>query len=327
MIVFLRGYTILLFMGKKVVFIGGGTGGFTVLTGLRDYPYHLSAIVSMADDGGSTGVLREEFGTLPAGDIRRALIALSDSNKKVLSELFNFRFGEESSLKGHSMGNLLLTALEKITGDFASAVKEAGEVLNINGEVIPVTLTRTRLCATLSDGTQIEGETNIDIPKHDGTIKIKEIFLKPEVDANPDAVKTIQEADVIVLGPGDVYTSILPNLIVKGIAEAIKKSPAKLVYNVNIMTKFGETNDFQASDFVNIMEEYLGKGRIDVITVNVEKPTGEIVKRYEEEKVEFVKNDLEEDRRVVAGNFLRDGMFLRHDSKKLAKALASIIDG
>lgn len=313
-------------MGKKVVFIGGGTGGFTVLSGLKEYPYKLSAIVSMADDGGSTGVLREEFGTLPAGDIRRALIALSDSNKKVLSELFNYRFGEESSLKGHSMGNLLLTALEKITGDFASAVKEAGDVLNINGEVLPVTLTPTRLCAMLTDGTKIEGETNIDIPKHDGTLKIKNIFLKPEVNANPDAIKAIMEADVIVLGPGDVYTSILPNLIVKGISEAIRESHAKLIYNVNIMTKFGETNDFKARDFVEKMEEYLGKDRIDVVTVNVERPTGEIVKRYEEEKVEFVENNMKESPKVVTGDFLRDGMFLRHDSDKLAKTLSAIID-
>ena len=309
---------------KKVVFIGGGTGGFTVLSGLKEYPYQLSAVVSMADDGGSTGVLREEFGTLPAGDIRRALIALSDSNKKVLSELFNFRFGEDSSLHGHSMGNLLLTALEKITGDFASAVKEAGEVLNIKGEVIPVTLTRTKLWATLSDGSTIEGETNIDIPKHDGTIKIKNIFLKPEVEANPKAVVTIENADVIVLGPGDVYTSILPNLAVKGISEAIKKSKAQLIYNVNIMTKFGETNEFTAFNFVEKMEEYVGEGRIDVVTVNTEKPTGEIVKRYEEERVEFVKNDLT-GRKVVAGDFLRDGMFLRHDPEKLARVLNSII--
>ena len=309
---------------KKVVFIGGGTGGFTVLSGLKEYPYQLSAVVSMADDGGSTGVHREGFGTLPAGDIRRALIALSDSNKKVLSELFNFRFGEDSSLHGHSMGNLLLTALEKITGDFASAVKEAGEVLNIKGEVIPVTLTRTKLWATLSDGSTIEGETNIDIPKHDGTIKIKNIFLKPEVEANPKAVVTIENADVIVLGPGDVYTSILPNLAVKGISEAIKKSKAQLIYNVNIMTKFGETNEFTAFNFVEKMEEYVGEGRIDVVTVNTEKPTGEIVKRYEEERVEFVKNDLT-GRKVVAGDFLRDGMFLRHDPEKLARVLNSII--
>lgn len=314
-------------MAKKVVFIGGGTGGFTVLSGLHDYPYHLSAIVSMADDGGSTGVLREEFGTLPAGDIRRALIALSDSNKKVLSELFNYRFGESSSLHGHSMGNLLLTALEKITGDFGSAVKEAGDVLNIKGEVIPVTLTPTRLCAVLNDGTTIEGETNIDIPKHDANIKIKNIFLKPDVMANPQALSAIEKADVIVLGPGDVFTSILPNLAVDGITDAIKKSKAKIVYNTNIMTKYGETNEFKASDFVKKMEDYLGKGAIDVVTVNTKKPKGEIVDRYKKEHVEFVENDLKHDARLVAGDFLRDGMFLRHDSHKLAKALSGIIEG
>lgn len=311
---------------KKVVVIGGGTGGFTVLTGLRDYSFALSAIVNMADDGGSTGVLREEFGTLPAGDIRRALIALSDSNKKTLSELFNYRFGEETSLHGHSMGNLLLTALEKITGDFGSAVKEAGEILNIKGEVIPVTLQMTRLCANLTDGTTITGETNIDIPKHDGNIKIKNIFLDPEVEANPDAISAIKKADVIVLGPGDVYTSLLPNLIVKGVSEAIKNSKAKLIYNVNIMTKFGETNHFKASDFVGKMEGFVGHGRINVISVNIERPTGKIVERYKKENVEFVENDLSGDERLVTGDFLRDGMFLRHDSWKLAKALAKIID-
>lgn len=312
-------------MSKKVVFIGGGTGGFTVLTGLKEYPYELSAIVSMADDGGSTGLLREEFGTLPAGDIRRALIALSDSDKQVLSELFNFRFGEETSLKGHSMGNLLLTALEKITGNFASAVKEAGEVLNIHGEVIPVTLTRTKLFANLSDGSIVEGETNIDIPKHDGNIKIKKIYLEPIASANPQAITAIEKADIIVLGPGDVYTSILPNLLVNGVAEAVKKSKATTIYNVNIMTKFGETNGFKASDFVEKMEEFLGKGSINYITVNTNHPTGKIVERYRKENVEFVKNDMTNDKRVVTGDFLRHGMFLRHDSEKLAKGLSKII--
>jgi uncharacterized cofD-like protein len=311
---------------KRVVFIGGGTGGFTVLTGLRKYPYHLSAIVSMADDGGSTGVLREEFGTLPAGDIRRELIALSDSNKKVLSELFNYRFGEKTSLHGHSMGNLLLTALEKITGDFSSAVDEAVKILNVKGKVIPVTLTPTRLFAKLSNGDTVEGETNIDIPKHDGNIKIKDIFLKPEVIANPKAIDAIKRADAIVLGPGDVYTSILPNLLVSGITEAIKKSKAKLIYNVNIMTKYGETNGFMASDFVSKMEDYLGRNVIDVVVVNTENPTGETVKRYEEENVEFVQNDLKANLNVTTGDFLREGMFLRHDSDKLAKALSLIID-
>ena len=224
------------------------------------------------------------------------------------------------------MGNLLLTALEKITGDFGSAVKEAGKVLNIHGEVIPVTLTRTKLFATLSSGEVVEGETNIDVPKHDGNIKIKDVFLMPEVAANPKAVDAIKNADVIVLGPGDVYTSILPNLMVAGITDAIKNSKAQLIYNVNIMTKFGETNNFRAHDFVVKMEEYLGNDRINFVTVNTAKPTGVIVERYKEERVEFVENDMEGDPRLVVGDFLRDGMFLRHDSEKLARALSGIID-
>lgn len=311
---------------KSVVFIGGGTGGFTVLSGLKDYPYNLSAIVSMADDGGSTGVLREEFGTLPAGDIRRALIALSDSNKKVLSALFNYRFEEKSSLKGHSMGNLLLTALEKITGDFETGLEEAAQILGLKGNVIPVTLERTKLFAELANGEIIEGETNIDIPKHDGAITIRNIFLKPKVKANKKALAAIEDADAIVLGPGDLFTSILPNLAIDGVVDAIKGSHGKVIYNVNIMTKFGETNNFKASDFVKKMEEYVGPGRIDVVTVNTEKPHGSIVERYKKENVEFVENDLKGDQRLFAEDFLRDGMFLRHDAQKLAKALARIID-
>lgn len=310
---------------KKVVVIGGGTGVFTVLTGLKEYRYKLSAIVSMADDGGSTGVLREEFGTLPAGDIRRALIALSDQNKKVLSELFNYRFGEETSLKGHSLGNLLLTALEKITGNFESGLEEASKILNLKGNVVPVTLVRTKLFAKLDNGEIIEGETNIDIPKHDGSLTIKNIFLNPKAMANKKAVEAIKKADAIILGPGDLYTSIMPNLIVEGIADAIRHSKGKVIYNVNIMTKYGETNNFTASDFVKKIEEVLGKNVIDYVTVNVEKPTGEIVKRYEKENDEFVVNDLNDPKKVIEGEFLRNGMFLRHDPEKLAKALNKII--
>lgn len=310
---------------KKIVVIGGGTGVFTVLTGLREYPYKLSAVVSMADDGGSTGVLREEFGTLPAGDIRRALIALSGSNKKMLSDLFNFRFSENSSLHGHSMGNLLLTALEKITGNFENALDEAVKILNVKGKVIPVTLSKTRLFAELENGSIIEGETNIDIPKHDGKVLIKRIFLKPKVHANPKALEAIKKADAVILGPGDLYTSIMPNLMVEGIADAIKKTKGKVIFNVNIMTKFGETNDFKASDFISKIEKYLGEKTINFVMVNTEKPTGAIVKRYEKEHVEFVENDLKNDKRVISGNFLREGVFLRHDSEKLAKVLAKII--
>lgn len=313
---------------KRIVVVGGGTGVFTVLTGLKEYPFKLYAIVSMADDGGSTGVLREEFGILPPGDIRRVLVALSETNNKVVSELFNYRFSEGHSLKGHSMGNLLLTALERITGSFDKAVKEAVKILNVKGKVIPVTLTPTRLHATLENGEIVIGETNIDIPKHDGSLKIKKLFLKPNVEANPDAIAAIKNADYIILGPGDLYTSILPNLLVKGIKEAIRASRAKKIYIVNIMTKFGETNSYSARDFVKIIENNLGKDVLDFVIVNEQKLKGEILERYREEDDEFVEYNSsdfkDENFKVVVGKFLRRGQFLRHDSKKIAKTIAEI---
>lgn len=311
---------------KSVVVIGGGTGVFTVLSGLRQYPLNLTAIVSMSDDGGSTGVLREEFGVLPPGDIRRALIALSDADK-TLADLFNYRFKEGSSLKGHSLGNLLLTALERITGSFNDGIKEAVRILNVKGQVIPVTLTPSRLCAILEDGTKIEGETNIDIPKHNPNLKITKVFLDPEVDANPEALQAIKNADVVILGPGDVYTSILPNLAVKGIINSIKKSKGKVFYIANIMTKYGETNNFKASDFLNKIEDQVGEARINKCFVNTRKPKNtKIIDRYKKEHVEFVENDfLNSDKKIVAGDFLRHGMFLRHDPEKLAKKIYSEI--
>lgn len=314
---------------KKVVVIGGGTGVFTVLTGLREYSdLKLSAIVSMADDGGSTGLLREEFGTLPPGDIRRALIALSGSNKEVLSKLFNYRFDKESSLKGHTVGNILLTALEKITGSFPDAIAEAVKILNVKGKVIPVTLSQTKLVAELEDGSKIYGETNIDIPKHDGKKKIEKLFLNSKTAANPIALKEIKQADAVILGPGDLYTSIIPNLLIDGIPDAIKKTKGKVIYNINIMTKFGETNDYKASNFIKTIEEYLGKNVIDYVTINIQKPEGSIVKRYEQENVEFVVDDLKnlENPKIARGDFLRHGMFLRHDPIKLSEKLFRIIN-
>ena len=315
---------------KKVVVIGGGTGVFTVLTGLKDYPYHLGAIVSMADDGGSTGSLREEFGILPPGDVRRALVALAASDNKIVSELFNYRFAQESSLRGHSLGNLLLTALEHITGSFDKGLKEAVKILNIKGDVIPVTFTKTKLMAKLEDGTEITGETNIDIPKHDGNLKITNIYLSPDATATKDALMAIATADAIILGPGDSYTSIIPNLLVKEISSAIKNSKAKKIYIVNIMTKYGETNSFTAMDFVTKLEKYLGKNVLDFVVVNTEKLYGEILERYREEKTDFVafskKMFTSESYKVVEGKFLRRGKFLRHNPKKLAATLASIIE-
>jgi len=317
---------------KNIVVIGGGTGVFTVLSGLKHNPlYKLSAVVSMADDGGSTGQLREEFGVLPAGDIRRALIALSGSDKKIMSELFNFRFENGKTLAGHSLGNLLLMALEKITGNFQKGLKEAVNILNVDGEVIPVTLESTRLYAELENGEVIKGESNIDVPKHDGNMRIVKIYLKPEVNPNSDAIRAIRLADAIVLGPGDLYTSVLPNLSVKGITEAIKASKAKKIYVVNIMTKFGETNGYKASDFLNAVEKYLGSNVLDYCIVNTQKPTGNVLKRYLLEHDKIVEYDRQSMKgkkvKIIEGRYLRRGQFLRHDPDKLAKTITSILDG
>lgn len=313
---------------KRVVVIGGGTGVYTVLSGLKQYDLHLSAIVSMADDGGSTGQLREEFGVLPPGDIRRALIALSDSDV-MLANLFNYRFEGSNSLSGHSLGNLLITALEKITGSFDQAIKEAVKILNVKGDVIPVTLQSTKLCAELENGEIVVGETNIDVPKHDGKLRIKKLFLEPQVEINPDAVKAIEQADLIILGPGDLYTSILPNLIVDDFVSHIKNASGKKVYIVNVMTKFGETNSFSASDFVKEIEKYLGKDTLDYCVVNTSEPSPDLLEKYHEARDELVKYDAESfkeiNSKLILGDFIREGQFVRHDSGKLAKALNSII--
>lgn len=313
---------------KKIVVIGGGTGVFTVLTGLKDYPFHLTAIVTTADDGGSSGVLREEFGILPPGDIRRVLVALS-SDSPVLANLFNYRFENGAGLKGHSFGNLFLTALERITGDFNQAIKEASKILGIKGKVIPVTLDYTRLFARLENDLLVVGESNIDVPKHDGSLFIEEVFLNPEPKANKEAIKAIKEADIIIAGPGDLYTSIIPNFLVKGIKEAIKKSRAKKVYICNIMTKYGETNKFTAEDFFATLEKYLGKGIIDYFLVNAEKPKKYYLGKYNKEKAESVKYDRKilsswKKPRVIFTRLLRQGPLLRHDPKKLAKVISKL---
>lgn len=315
---------------KNIVVIGGGTGIFSVLTALKNKKYNLSVIVSMADDGGSSGILREEFGILPPGDVRRALVALSQS-PKILTDLFNFRFEEGMNLKGHNLGNLLITALERMTGSFEKALFEIRKILNVKGNVIPVTLDNSRLYAELENGLIIKGETNIDIPKHNGNLKIKRVFLKPKSKINPVAEAVLLKADFIILGPGDLYTSIIPNLLVKNVFQNIKKSKAKKIYIVNLMTKFGETNHFKASDFIKTIEKYLGKKVLDYVLINTKRPDEERLREYAAENAEFVeynKNDLKKfNYKFIYGNFLRSSGFLRHDPNKLAKSLIKIING
>lgn len=309
---------------KKIVVIGGGTGVFTVLTGLRKYPAELSAIVTMADDGGSTGMLREDFGILPPGDVRRALVALSKTEDEVLSALFNYRFKEGVGLRGHNFGNLMLTALERLVGSFEGAIDAASKILGVEGKVIPVTLKTAQLMAELENGQIIKGETNIDIPSHDGRIRIKKVWLSPPAVLNPAAKKALLEADLIVVGPGDLYTSILPNLLVQGLNDALKKTKAKKVYITNLMTKHGETNDFAASDFLKVIETYLGKNILDYVVSNNQRPTSARLKAYVKEKASFAELDAEnfpQKPLLISASLIRGKGFLRHDPEKMARVL------
>ncbi|MEK7151333.1 MAG: gluconeogenesis factor YvcK family protein [Patescibacteria group bacterium] len=316
----------------QIVVIGGGTGTFVVLSALRNYPahLHLTAIVTMADSGGSTGRLRDQYGVLPPGDVRRALVALSDAPQN-LRNLFNYRF-ESGDLKDHSFGNIFLTALEKMTGNFGSAVKEAARVLNINGAVIPVTLNNVNLCAELANGTIVKGETNIDIPLHDPTIPIKKVWLEPQAQINPEARKAILDADMIIIGPGDLYTSLIPNLLVKGVSESIKRSTAKKVYICNLMTKHGETQGFKGHDFVDTLEKYLGKKILDYVIFNNKRPPENILKRYAQENSylidigEIDSKQKNKKMKYILADVLEGGKFIRHSpTKKLAKILLSLI--
>lgn len=311
---------------KKIVVIGGGTGVFTALSGLKNYDVDLSAIVTMSDDGGSAGVLREEFGILPPGDIRRAIVALSRTDNKILSELFNFRFKNGGGLTGHNFGNLMITALERITGDFGKAIHEAEKILQVDGKVIPVTLEDTHLFAELTNGQIIKGETNIDVPKHDGRIRIKRAWLDPEARLNPKALKAINSADGVVIGPGDLFTSIMPNLLVNGMKEALKKTKAKKIYAVNIMTKYGETHGFTAFEFINTVTSILGSDVLNYAIINNRRPTLAQRKRYAEEKSELVEwSELSKNPVPILGDLLRTRSLIRHDPDKLARIILSLV--
>ena len=312
---------------KNIVVIGGGTGTYTALVGLKKYPVNLTAIVSMTDDGGSTKALREEFGVLPPGSVRPALIALSHA-PQAISNLFEFRFPGGEGLKGHSFGNLFLTALAKQLGSFEKAIAEAGRILNIQGKVIPSTLDNCTLVAELENGQVIRGETNIDIPKHDGNLKIRKVWLDPMCGVNPNAIEAVKEADVVVIGPGDLYTSIMPNFLVEGIVGAVRDSTAKKVFVCNLMTKFGETNGFAAENFVEALEKYLGERVLTHIIVNTKRPVPERIQKYEEAHAHFVEYDKkrlkENGLKVIEEDVLRPVGLIRHNSDALARIICKL---
>ena len=317
---------------KKVVVIGGGTGNFVVLRGLKKYPLDLTAIVSMADDGGSTGILRDELGVLPPGDVRQCLVALSNSSR-LMRSLMNYRF-ENGGLGGHSFGNLLLSALEKVTGSFEKAVEEAGKILYIKGKVIPVTTNQVRLKMVLNNRKVLEGEKEVYLSQ-EIDLGYKMIFLEPFPKVNPRVIEEIQSADLIVIGPGGLHTSLIPNLLVEGVSEAVVKSDAKRVYVVNLMNRKGQTTGYKSSDYLKELIRYMGKDVFDYILINVQKPAKELIDVYSEEG-ELVENDLEGDRVILAdllGRLAEEPKkellkrnLIRHDSKKLAQELMKIVD-
>lgn len=323
---------------KKIVVIGGGTGTYQVLSGLKKYPrLDLSAVVSMSDSGGSTGRLRRELGILPPGDVRRAILALADLPfaEKTLEHVFDFRFGEKGSLAGHSVGNILLAALVQITGSMDKAIEEAARILNVSGKIYPVTLTKTNLVAILEDGTKVFGETNIDMRNFKLGIPVSKVYLTPKAKVFEKAAQAIKNSDLVVLGPGDLYTSIIPTLLVKGVNESVKNSKAKVLYVVNLMTKRGETDGYVASDFVKVIQKYLGSAskKLSHVIVNskINHSKTKIAGWYKRYGSTPVIDDFSGNKeflmrmKLMSGEFVDSATFFRHDPDKIAKAIISLL--
>lgn len=318
---------------KKIVTIGGGSGQYVLLSGLRDLKnLDISAVVSMVDSGSSTGRLRDELGVLPPGDVVKCILALSNYREEI-REVIQKRFKKNGKLQGHSVGNMLLTMLSQYTGSFPEGVKALAEVFDVQGNVLPVTTDKATLVAELTDGAWLFGESAIDVPRGGQREKIKRTFLVPHhndtVKVYPPVVEKINQADYIIIGPGDLYTSIVPNFLIPEVRSAILKTSAKIVFIVNIMTKFGETQNFGASDFVKTLEDFMSR-KVDYAVFNNQEPSREVLKNYNKQKAEPVipKNgELKGGRKIIKQNLLTDKAELaRHDSEKLAGLLSEIIN-
>lgn len=327
----------------RVVCIGGGTGTFVALKGLKLHDLHLSAIVTMADSGGSNRRIRDEFGLLPTSDIRQCLVALSDENggAGLLRKLFMYRFQKGQGIAGMTFGNLFMAALADISGSQQEAIRQTGKVLRVRGTVIPVSYTDTNLYAQYADGHVVSEEHLIDEPEHDGTITIQEVYLKPEAVANPEALAAIQKADLIVMGPGDLYTSLIANVLVGGVPEALQTTKATVVYVCNLMTKFGQTYGFTVRDHLRILEQYIGNKVIKWILVNTgpiaKKALAVYAKYHEVPVVDDLSPATTGQYRVQRANLVSSHIvtkmqsdalvrsLIRHDSEKLAGALVGLL--
>lgn len=313
-------------MNKKVVVLGGGTGCSSLLRGLKQFPVDLSAIVSVCDDGKSTGILREEFNIPAVGDIRRVLISLSET-EPLVEELFNYRFNTTSDLDGHTVGNLLLTAMAEITGNLSDGIEALSKVLNLKGKVVPFTEDNVILMGEMTDGTIVEGEHNITMAKKE----IKRVYYKDKAVPSIEAINAIKEADLVILSMGSLFTSIIPNLICDDIIKVLDQSKAKIMYACNMMTQPGETDNFKVSDHVKLLNEYLGKHKIDVVVANSGVISSDIANKYEsleqKDPVIFDEQELSKlDCDIISDNFVTiTNNLIRHDVLKLSLQIFSYL--
>ncbi|MBU1085097.1 MAG: gluconeogenesis factor YvcK family protein [Candidatus Beckwithbacteria bacterium] len=319
----------------KIVVIGGGTGSFVLLSGLKQYPVDLTAIVPVTDDGGSTGRLRDEFGFLPVGDMRQCLAALASENG-ILRQLLLYRFNKGAGLKGHNLGNLILTSLEDLVGSEPEAIEVAAKIFKLKGKVLPISSQLVKLAASYSTGKTIISEHKIETHKLKVGETIKKLYTVPKAVTNPKATKAIKQADLIILAAGDLYNSIIANLVISGTKKAINQSKAKIVYVINLMTLNSQTHHFTAKKHLSEIEKYLEK-EVDHILIN-NQPIPDIYLKAYKKLDEFpVKDDLKRDIRVIRKHLLADSSYqkpksdslkrslLRHDSDKLASAIIELI--
>ncbi|MGI6423055.1 MAG: gluconeogenesis factor YvcK family protein [Candidatus Dojkabacteria bacterium] len=321
----------------KITVIGGGTGTSTVLEGLKEYKdLDLAVIVNMTDDGGSNAVVRDEFGLLPLSDIRKSIIALSQENDgDILRKLFMYRFAHGKGLKGHTLGNLLMIAMTEITGDEVEAIEMFRYMFGVSVQILPVTLDKVNLVAEYSDGSKVVGEHFIDEPEKD--LEIKKFYLDSQAKAYSGAISRILESDYIIIGPGDLYTTILANIVVSGISDAIVKSKAKTIFISNLVTKIGQSRSLTQKDMVELVEGYIGR-KFDFVLINNGPIPKEAYKRYIADGESLFKDDLVADRKrkvlredLVANSVIKRDKgdtlvrsLVRHDSKKLGKVLYHI---
>ena len=313
--------------GPRIVAIGGGTGLSTILQGLKQYTTNITAIVTVADDGGSSGRLRQEFDMIPPGDIRNCLVALADT-EPLMQRLFQYRFAEDSTLKGHSFGNLFITAMTKITGDFERAVQASSKVLAIRGRVVPSTNTKVRLVAEHDDGSVTLGETNIS----SADAPIRRIYLEPSgCQPTAGALEAIRNANAVIFGPGSLYTSIIPNLLIEKIVDAIVQSKALKVYICNVMTQHRETNGYRASDHLRALIAHTNPGIVQICVVNTGTVPPALLEKYRQEGAFPVEADVDRIRamgcQVLAHDIVSTEDYVRHDPEQVAKLIIQLIVG